>query len=175
MTARPTAVFIGAPGSGKSRIGKKVARILEVPFIDTDTRIAAEHGAITEIFATQGEQQFRLLERRAVAQALTEEGIVSLGGGAVIDPDTQLDLASQRVVLLTTTAEAVAARLANGKRPLLKDGGVEAWSALVESRRAIYERLATRSWDTSTRPIDAIADDIAAWLKGTALLKGATE
>jgi shikimate kinase len=161
------AVFIGAPSTGKSRIGKRVAKILGVPFVDTDVRITAEHGPITDIFAQQGEPHFRMLERRAVAQALTEEGIVSLGGGAVVDPDTQVDLASQRVVLLTTTAEAVAARLANGKRPLLKDGGVEAWIALVASRQAIYERLATCTWDTSTRPIDAIAEDIAAWLKGT--------
>lgn len=165
MTDRPLAVFIGAPSSGKSRIGKRVAKILGVPFIDTDVRITAEHGEITDIFAGQGEPQFRVLERQAVAKALTEQGIVSLGGGAVIHPDTQLDLASMRVVLLTTTAEAVAARLGKGKRPLLKDGGVDAWIALVESRRAIYERLATRTWDTSTRPIDAIAEDIAAWLK----------
>jgi shikimate kinase len=168
VTEKPLAVFIGAPSSGKSRIGKRVARMLDVPFVDTDTRISADHGDITEIFATQGEPYFRSLERQAVAQALTEPGIVSLGGGAVVNPDTQVDLASMRVVLLTTTAEAVAARLTSGKRPLLKDGGVEAWIRLVDSRREIYERLATRSWDTSTRPIESIAADIAAWLKDTA-------
>ncbi|WP_166871835.1 shikimate kinase [Salinibacterium sp. ZJ450] len=162
--ATPIAVFIGAPSSGKSKIGKRVARLLGVPFIDTDKRITALHGEITEIFATHGELHFRELEQRVVAEALTEEAIVSVGGGAVIHELTQAALRDQRVVLLTTTADAVAARITSGKRPLLKDGGVDAWIRLVEARRPIYERLAVRTWDTSARPIDTIAAEIADWL-----------
>ncbi|MET1043610.1 MAG: shikimate kinase, partial [Microbacteriaceae bacterium] len=80
----PIAVFIGAPGSGKTKIGKRVARLLGVPFIDTDKRIAAVHGEITGIFEKHGEAHFRELEHQAVLDALSQEAIVSLGGGAVI-------------------------------------------------------------------------------------------
>ena len=155
-------VLIGAPGSGKTRLGKRVARILDLPFIDTDRRIVADHGPIPALFETYGEPHFRGLEREAVVAALAEDAVVSLGGGAVLDLDTQRDLEGHRVVLVTVSAEAVASRIANARRPLLKDG-IESWKALIESRRELYERLGQRSWDTSTRPIDDIAQEIAAW------------
>lgn len=165
---RARLVLIGAPGAGKTRLGKKVARLLRVRFVDTDKRIVAEHGPIAQIFEEHGEERFRTLEREAVAQALREDAVVSLGGGAVLDADTRADLTGRRVALLTVTAEAVAARIGGGKRPLLKDG-VQAWVALVESRRALYESLASRSWDTSNLPLDDIAGDIADWVRhGTA-------
>ena len=62
------------------------------------------------------------------------------------------------------SAEAVANRIGT-RRPLLREGGVEAWEKLVEARREIYERLATRSWDTSSRPIDDIASEVAEWIR----------
>jgi len=160
----PAVVFIGAPASGKTRIGKRVAKSLDLPFVDTDARIVAAHGPIPAIFEQYGEPRFREFERAEVARALTERAVVSLGGGAVLDERTQRDLASVRVVLLTTSPDAVATRLDNEKRPLLKDG-VDAWVRLVEARRPIYERLATRTWDTSSRPIQQIADEIAEWVR----------
>ncbi len=162
----PIAVFIGAPGSGKSKLGKRVAKLLGAELIDTDKRIVAEHGAIADIFAHHGEPHFRSLERAAVASALTQHAIVSLGGGAVMDPATQAELTGLPVILLTTTPEAVAGRITGGKRPLLAEGGLEAWKALVETRRPVYESLATRTWDTSTRPLDELAAEIADWLRG---------
>jgi shikimate kinase len=60
------------------------------------------------------------------------------------------------------SAEAVVSRIKGSKRPLLTDG-VSTWAEILESRRAIYERLATRTWDTSSRPLDAIANEIADW------------
>jgi shikimate kinase len=166
VSERPLVVLIGPPGAGKTRLGKRVARILGVPFIDTDRRIVAANGPIAEIFAQFGEPHFRTVERRIVAQALTESGVVSLGGGAILDHDTQAELAGHRVALVTVSAEAVALRIAGGKRPLVS--GVEDWSALVEARRATYERLASRSWDTSNRPLDGLAVEIADWAKETA-------
>ncbi len=161
---RPILVLIGAPGAGKTRLGKRIAKLLDAPFIDTDKRIVAEHGSIAEIFDTRGEAHFRALEREQVLSALGERAVVALGGGAVLDEGTQRDLADQRVVLLTVSTEAVEARIGGTKRPLLKNG-IEAWSALVESRRAIYERLARRSWDTSSLPLGTIAADIVRWLR----------
>jgi shikimate kinase len=160
----PTAVLIGPPAAGKSRIGKRVAKLLGEPFTDTDSRIVAAHGAIAEIFATHGEPHFRALEREAVRAALSGPGIVSLGGGAVLDPDTQADLRDLRVILLTATADSVRKRIRGGKRPLLASGGIEAWERLVAERTPIYQDLATRTWDTSDRPIDELAAEIAEWL-----------
>ncbi|WP_213814696.1 shikimate kinase [Glaciihabitans sp. dw_435] len=162
---RPVIVLIGAPGAGKTRLGKRVAKLLGAPFVDTDKRIVARHGVISEIFADHGEPHFRALERMTVAEALTETAVVALGGGAVLDADTQRDLAGHRVVLLTVTPEAVEARINSGKRPLVS--GIESWKTLVGARTAIYESLATRSFDTSHRPLDKIADEIVQWVRET--------
>lgn len=161
----PAVVLIGAPGAGKTRIGKRVARQLKLPFVDTDKRIVAQHGPITAIFADHGEPYFRDLERAQVAQALTERAVVSLGGGAVLDVDTQAELEPLRVVQLTVSAEAIANRNLSS-RPLLA-GGVEAWKALVAQRAPIYDRLADVTFDTTSIPAERVADDIARWVKET--------
>ncbi|PRY70368.1 shikimate kinase [Glaciihabitans tibetensis] len=163
MPDRPLLVLIGAPAAGKTRLGKRVANLLGVPFVDTDKRIVAAHGAISDIFAEHGEPHFRELEREAVEQALTEEAVVALGGGAVLHADTQRDLVDQRVVLLTVTRAAVEARITTGKRPLV--AGVDSWQALVDARRPLYESLATRTFDTSHRHLDDIAADVARWIQ----------
>jgi shikimate kinase len=157
-------VLIGAPGSGKTRTGKRLARLLRVQFIDTDKRIVAAHGAIADIFAAHGEPHFRELERAEVVAALAERAVVTLGGGAVLDAATQADLAGHRVVQLTVAPTAVASRIAGGKRPLLKDG-IGAWTALVAARQPIYDRLSQLSIDTSRQPLDRVAQRIADWLE----------
>ncbi|WP_309709299.1 shikimate kinase [Pseudolysinimonas sp.] len=160
-------VFIGPSGAGKSRLGKRVARVLGVPFGDTDRMIVAEHGPIPQIFLEHGEPHFRAIERETVRRALQGEGIVSLGGGAVLDPDTQTDLAAHRVVFLTISPEAVTRRLAGDTdRPLVRNG-VRDWIALNEPRWAIYERLADATFDTSHRANDEMATEVAAWLTTT--------
>ena len=158
-----TLVLIGPPASGKSRIGKRVARLLGVAFVDTDKLVVEGHGPIPDIFATHGEPHFRSLERAEVVRALATDAVVSFGGGAVLDPDTQRDLAAHAVVLLTVQPHAVLGRLGNGKRPLAPD--LDAWIALYESRRALYERLADHTVDTTDRPTDQIAAEIAAWAR----------
>lgn len=176
MSPAPHVVLIGPPGAGKSRLGKKVARLLRVPFIDTDRRIVAAHGPIADIFTQRGEEIFRRLERDEVAKALKEEAVVSLGGGAVLNPDTQAELARMHVALVMVSTEAVAVRIAGSHRPLLGGGTGDplgAWSELVEARREIYERLATHTWDTSHRPIDGIAAEIADWTRGSTAEKEA--
>jgi shikimate kinase len=82
----------------------------------------------------------------------------------VLDPDTQRDLADHRVVFLTITPEAVARRLAGDTdRPLVR-GGVDDWVALNAPRWEIYERLADATFDTSHRPNDELAKEVAAWV-----------
>ena len=158
-----TIVLIGPPAAGKTRIGRRLAQRLDVPYIDTDRVIVAAHGAIPRIFAEHGEPHFRRIEREAVHEALAAPAVVSLGGGAVLDVDTQRELESKIVVLLTVTEEAVVERIDNAKRPLIT--GIDAWRRIVAERAALYASLADYTIDTSFRPVAPIADEIAAWLK----------
>jgi len=165
---RPVAM-IGPMGAGKSSIGKKLSRRLGVRFLDTDRLLVQRHGPVAEIFATQGEPRFRELEREVVAEALASTGVVSLGGGAVLDPLTRERLLGASVVLLTVTPEAVAARIEGSSRPLLAQGGMDAWRAIALEREPVYRSLADLVVDTSRRPVSVVVDDVVAWLAaGTA-------
>jgi shikimate kinase len=168
----PLVVLIGPPAAGKSRVGKRLGRILNAPVIDTDKQIAAVHGPIPEIFAEQGEAAFRALEAEAVADALQQPGaIVALGGGAVMTPSVAAALEGRPVVLLTITPDAAAERLDPDTRPLVRDG-IGAWVELVARRMPTYTTLAAATWDTSSRPIDHIADEIAEWARERAAAAG---
>jgi shikimate kinase len=157
-------VLIGPMGAGKTSIGRKVARRLGRPFTDTDAAVVRAHGPIAEIFATRGEETFRMLEREAVHAALADGGVVSLGGGAVLHPDTQAELADHRVVLLTVTPEVVAGRIRDSARPLLAaDDAVTRWSEIYAARRPVYESLAAVTYDTSSGPLSAIVEAIVRW------------
>jgi shikimate kinase len=153
-------------GSGKTKLGRRVALLLDKPFIDTDRTIVAGNGSISDIFEEFGETHFRALERVAVEDALAQDAVVALGGGAILNEDTQADLGSHRVALITVSAEAAEPRIAGTKRPLVA-GGIASWIAILEARREIYERLAGRTWDTSSRPMAAVAAEIAAWVQST--------
>lgn len=155
-----TVVLIGPPAAGKSRTGRRLARLLDASFADTDRLIQVEHGPIRDLFAERGEEAFRELEAEAVARAVREREIVSLGGGAVMHPSTQELLLGEGiwVVHLTVRADAVAERIANDKRPLIRS--VDDWRALVERRRPTYERLASLTVDTSFRPMRHVVDEM---------------
>lgn len=159
-------VLIGPPAAGKSRVGKRLARRIGATYADTDKLIAREHGAIAEFIPKHGEAEFRRIERETVAAAIREFDVVSLGGGAILDRDTQADLASgdHVVVLLVASPEAIEERIAGKKnRPLLN--GVESWIATFEARREIYERLAQVTFDTSFRPMWQVVHDVRKYLK----------
>lgn len=161
-SVRPTVVFVGPPAAGKSRVARRVAALLDEPYLDTDTAVVVEHGPITEIFEKYGEKQFREWERAAVVSALQTPGVVALGGGAIIDPDTRRDLAEHTVALITIREDAVATRLNPAKRPLLTD--VASWVALVEARQPWYDEVATKTFDSSHRPIGILAEEIVSWI-----------
>lgn len=164
----PLAVFIGPMGAGKTRVGKRVARALEVPFTDTDKVIVQQHGPIADIFDQHGEPHFRALERDVVHEALQGGGVVSVGGGAVLDEATRAELRELPVVYLTISADAVASRLGDGKRPLVR-GGVDDWQRIFDARRPVYEGLASVTFDTSRLPIDRIAQDVVTWIERNGL------
>ncbi|WP_211344826.1 3-dehydroquinate synthase [Klugiella xanthotipulae] len=167
--------------SGKSSIGRRVAKLLGARFIDTDKVIVAEHGPIPALFEAQGEARFRDIEADTVRRVLgspalfgteyTErdpsgEGltVVALGGGAVLADTTQDLIRDCRVVLVMTTEEAVLSRSSLQDRPLLAHDPA-AWGRILSERLPLYKRLARVTFDTSVRPKDAIAADIAEWVR----------
>lgn len=158
-------VLIGPMGAGKSRVGARLADELGAPFVDTDQRIVERYGPIDEIFAREGEEYFRVIEREVVAEALREHAVVALGGGAVLHPETRADLESLVVVLLRVDAEAVAPRLAGGGRPLLAEGGLDRWRRILAERTPTYESLADLDLDTSRRPVARIVADLTGRLR----------
>jgi len=165
MQEKPV-VLIGPMGAGKTTIGKKLAKRLELPFIDTDQKIISKYGDITEIFNVRGEEFFRGLEETEVAAALTEPAVVSTGGGAVLSAQTQRNLNRATVVYLETDGKHIMSRLSKGNRPLLKNG-IEDWQRIYESRRNLYEKLADITVNTSKQGLRSIIDEICGKL-GTA-------
>jgi shikimate kinase len=165
--AAPLVVLVGPPAAGKTRLGKRVSKLLGVEFLDTDALVASRYGPIPALFAAEGEASFREKERAAVVEALASTGVVALGGGAVVNPDTRADLRSHRVALVSITTEAVEPRLNSSKRPLLT-GGLESWVSLVAARTEWYDEVAAATFDTSTTPLDTVAENIVEWIKSEA-------
>jgi shikimate kinase len=165
----PVVVLIGPPGSGKSSVGARVARVLGTTLRDTDADIEAAQGrSVADIFVNDGEAKFREWERAAVATALSEhDGVLSLGGGAPIDPETQALLESYAaeggvVVFLDISLSEVVPRIGlNVARPLLLGNPRQKWVALMTERRPVYERLATVTVQTDKRRPAQIAAEIA--------------
>lgn len=154
-------------GAGKSSVGKKTAKILGRRFVDTDAIVVRDHGPIPKIFVEAGEARFRELERAAVAEALATGGVVALGGGAVLAPETRALLTLHDVVLLTVQARIVAGRIAMGGRPLLdgEEEPLQRWTRIRDERMPVYQEVADVTFDTSTGRIQAVVDEIAEWAK----------
>ena len=165
---RPRAVLIGPPGSGKSTIGRRLAKELGVEWHDTDDAIAGATGkSISDIFVDHGEPHFRDLERSEVAAALIRDGVVSLGGGAPMDPATQSTLAGHTVVFLDVGIADAARRIGfDASRPLLMVNPRATWTRMMTERRATYERLATHRVDTAGRKPAAVVAEILELLEG---------
>lgn len=156
-------VVIGPPGSGKTTVGRLLAGRLGVPFRDTDHDVEATAGKpIGDIFVDDGEERFREMERAAVRAALAaHDGVIAVGGGAILDPGTQADLAERRVVYLEVGLSDAVKRVGlAAARPLLVLNPRSQFRKLMEERRPIYERLATIRVRTDDRDPADIADEI---------------
>ena len=161
--AGPRAVLIGPPGSGKSTVARLLAARLGVSARDTDADVETAAGrSIADIFVEEGEPAFRALERAAVLAALSgHDGVLALGGGAVLDPETREALAGQIVVFLDVGIADAAPRIGfNKERPLLMINPRSQWVALMQERRPIYEQVATLRVDTSGRTPDQVTDAV---------------
>jgi shikimate kinase len=165
----PLAILIGPPGSGKSTVAARLADRWNVTARDTDVDVVEIDGrAIGEIFVESGEAEFRALERAAVREALISHGgVLALGGGAILDAETQSDLrayaARGGVVVFLNVGIATAARRVGlaQSRPLLAGSPRAAWRRLMEERRATYESLATMVVETDGLSPREIASRIA--------------
>jgi shikimate kinase len=164
---RPVCVLVGAPGSGKSTVGELVARGLGVEFRDTDADIVAIAGKpISEIFIGDGEDMFRALERDAVAAALeTFDGVLALGGGAILAEETRTLLAGHTVVYLSVGLADAVSRVGLGAgRPLLTVNPRATLRYLLDQRRPLYEKVATLTVATDLRTPEDIAAEVATFL-----------
>ncbi|MFI6373005.1 shikimate kinase [Streptomyces sp. NPDC050546] len=148
-------------GVGKSTVGQLLAERLGAGYRDTDDDIVAAQGrTIAEIFVEEGEAAFRAIEKRAVREALTgHDGVLALGGGAVLDQDTRELLAGQRVVYLSMDVEEAVKRTGlNAARPLLAINPRKQWRELMEARRHLYEEVATAVVATDGRTAEEVTE-----------------
>ena len=167
-------VLSGPPAAGKSTIGRLLADRLGLPLIDTDANIVEQYGVIAEIFVERGEDHFRRIEREVVRKALRRlldrPGIVSLGGGAILNPGTraQLKHPAIKVVHIDIDVETVRQRINAPHRPLLRGAGtaVENWQALVAEREPLYEQVATFRVQASNSPPSTVVNRVVDVLTG---------
>lgn len=144
--APPNIVLTGFMGTGKSTVGRRLARRLGRRFVDTDAIIEERHGPIPVIFAEHGEDRFRAIEREVAAELAGERGlVVATGGRLLLDPANVATLgASGAVVCLVASVEELEARLVGGaaERPLLQGSDPRARiEELLAERAAGYARF----------------------------------
>lgn len=161
----PRVVLVGVPGSGKTTIGQLLAERLGVGFRDVDSDIELAAGKpIGEIFVDDGEQAFRDLERSGVAAALTEhDGVVALGGGAVLDDQTRRLLDGHHVVFLDVGLADAATRIGlNRDRPVWLGNPRAELKRMIDERRMVYRAVATSTVDTGGRTPDQVVEAVLA-------------
>ena len=167
----PRVVLVGPMGAGKTTVAGLLAQRWGVAVRDTDHDVEASAGReISEIFVDDGEAAFRELERKAVATALAEhDGVLALGGGAVLDPATREQLAGHTVVFLRVGLSDAVKRVGLGVgRPLLLGNVRARIKALLDERTPVYEAVATHTVTTDARSPEEVADEVVALLEGAA-------
>jgi shikimate kinase len=166
--SRPKAVLVGPMGAGKTTVAALLAEAWSVPVRDTDADIeAAEGRSISDIFVDDGEVHFRSLEAAAVADALaTHDGVLALGGGAVLDPAIRDLLVDLPVVFLRVGLSDAVKRVGLGVgRPLLLGNVRARIKTLLDERTPIYESVARVVVDTDGRSPEDVAAEVRAALQ----------
>jgi shikimate kinase len=162
---RPALVLVGPPGAGKTTVGRLAAARLGVAFRDTDADVEASAGkSVPEIFFDDGEPAFRELERAAVERALTEhDGVLSLGGGAVLNPATRALLKGHRVVFLSVGLADATQRVGlSAPRPVLGLNPRAQLRELLELRLPLYREVAGVEVATDGLTPEQVLDSVLA-------------
>ncbi len=164
MTA-PVLVLVGPPGAGKTTVGRLAAERLGLGFRDTDADVEAAAGKpVAEVFFDDGEEAFRELEAAAVARALTEhDGVLSLGGGAVLADATRAHLQGHRVVFLNVGLSDGVRRVGlSAARPVLALNPRAQLQQLLVARLPLYREVATREVLTDGKTPEQVLDEVLA-------------
>lgn len=153
-------------GAGKSAVGRQLARLMHLDFVDSDEEIENRTGVdIPFIFEKEGEEGFRKRERKVIDELSQRQGVVlATGGGAVLDPESRSHLGARGfVVYLFTTVQQQLDRTQRGRnRPLLDSGDKEeVLDALMAERDPLYREIADLTIETDGRRVQAVARDIA--------------
>jgi shikimate kinase len=159
----PRVVLVGPMGAGKTTVAGLLGEAWGLPVRDTDADVeAAEGRSISDIFVDDGEAHFRALETKAVADALaTHEGVLALGGGAVLDTDTRALLEGHTVVFLRVGLSEAVKRVGLGAgRPMLLGGVRARIKALLDERTPVYESVAAYVVDTDERSPEDVAAEV---------------
>lgn len=158
----------GFMGAGKTTAGRRLSRILHIPFVDTDLVIEEAHGAISDIFAGEGEAQFRRYEAETIASlAQTGPRIIAVGGGAIVDPANRVALRRTGcIVNLALKPETAFRRVAHRThRPLLGSAPtVETIRTIMREREAAYADN-DLSIAVDSKTASAVAHIIARWYR----------
>lgn len=163
----PVAI-VGYMGSGKTTVGRLLARKLGWEFVDLDRVISATAGmTIPEIFAHHGEERFRDLEYRALAEALDggRERVISCGGGAIMRPENRDELRKAATVFLEEDLEVLFSRTRGAGRPL-RSASREQFDRLYAKRLPYYREVADLEVPVGKRRPGEIAGEVARWMGG---------
>lgn len=164
----PLLVLVGPPGAGKSTVGRTLAAAVGRPFRDVDDDIEfVATQTISDIFTERGEEHFRQLERQAVDAALAEhDGILALGGGAVLADRTRELLRPHRVAFLSVTMPVGVQRTGLAtNRPLLAGVNPRAdYRRLLQARLPLYQEVSNVTVDTDTVGPDGVVAELVRWL-----------
>ena len=165
---RPRVVLVGTMGAGKTTVGRRLSELWGVGFRDSDLDVEASEGrSVSDIFVDSGEARFRELEREAVADALGgHDGVLALGGGAVMDASTRERLAGHRVVFLRVGLADAADRVGLGvSRPLLLGNVRGRIKTLIDERTPVYASVATHVVETDGVDVDEVVARVRAVLE----------
>ena len=162
----PQNVFlIGPMGAGKSAVGRQLARLLHLDFMDSDEEIESRTGVdIPFIFEKEGEEGFRKREAKVIDDLTQRDGVVlATGGGAIVEPQNRSHLGARGfVIYLHTTVDQQLARTRKGRdRPLLDNDDPRAvLEALMAAREPMYREIADLTIETDGRKVRAVANEI---------------
>lgn len=162
-------MFVGPMAAGKTSLGRRVAKELGIPFVDSDVVFVRKHGAITDFFAAHGEPEFRRIEAEIIAAELAEPGtrILALGGGAVLADSTRELLQQHPTILLMTTQEAVLRTANIQRRPLLRDDP-SAWGRILAERKPLYREVADVTFRTDRAGKEQLTRRVVEWARAYA-------